>query len=360
MQPFLSFMPPRLIDSLLYNIGVAKEPEPGNTGSTPSFSTEEQLRKFIEKLPPPEDPMITIPGFLFRDQHSRSFEPHFNPAGYTYYFFPDPARQRASVDKQLAHIDNDLLLQHAETYRRGLEARNQLLARIKPVKILELVRDIWGKGEIAQKEMGATVTYSYLAVKKEFGYSEPSSTAVGGRGFGIEYFKYDPGGRAETGKWIAGSTSISEEIHIDFGNAAHPSLPFNYNINDSQLDKFFADSNHTGTQSSALSLGDALFREIPKTIWRRPDNLGITVTIPRASLINDEEWKPENASRRIRSCYAWFDQSASQQEIMDFLTQKLEAQRTAGFLPSQIEAVEFAKIEELRKRGLFIEPTPRT
>lgn len=343
-------------------MGMSNEPEPKSTGqgSNPSFSAEDQLNAFIKKLPPPKDPMITIPDFLFRDERSRSFEPHFNPAAYT----PSDlfVLGRASVDKQLAHIDKDLLLQHAETYRRGLEARDQLLARIRPVEILEMVRDVWGKGEIVKKELGATLTYSYLAVRKYFAYTAGGwygiSSGPGSAGLGPSSYNWRLGSSSETDKWIAKSDSVSEKIHINFGNAEYPSIPSSddFNIYHSKLDEFFADSYKGVKQNSSFSIGDALFREIPKTIWRRPDNLGITVTVPRASPISDEEWKPENEYRRILSCYAWFDQSASQQEIMDFFAQKLEAQRVAGFLPSQLEALELAKIEELRKRGLFIEP----
>lgn len=333
---------------------MATEPELKDAGNTPPFP-QDQLKTFIEKLGPPENPKITIPGFLFRDERSRSFK----PIGCHYY--RDPFFEHGSFDKQLANIDNNLILEHVETYRRGLEARAQLLARIKPVEILAMVRDVWGKGEIVEKELGATLTYPYLSVDEETYYS--SRTVEHSHYMtGISYSTVESSGK--TGKWVARPTSVSELIHVDFGNIAHHSLPFfsddlyhgSFSGSDGEyhglLDEFFADS-YNGVKR--LPIGDEYFREIPKTIWRRPDNLVIVVTAPRASLVSEEGWKPENWYRRVLSCYAWFDQSASQQEIMDFIAQKLDAQRIAGFLPSQLEALEVAKIEELRKRRLFVE-----
>lgn len=64
-------------DRLVYNSGLANEPEPQdrNIGETP-FSVEDQLKVFKTSLDAkvkPTKPTITIPGFLFRDLGTRVF-----------------------------------------------------------------------------------------------------------------------------------------------------------------------------------------------------------------------------------------------------------------------------------------------
>lgn len=333
------------------------EPQDRNKGTAPSFSNS-QLEAFKRNLGPTEAAPIVIPGFLFRDERPRSFEPEYRHGHFEGYFYP--YGQRTEGFNKLGPIDDNLLLEHVKTYISGLEARERLLARIKPVEILSMVRDIWGRGEITEKTLGATLTYKYLRVVEET-YYHVNTVEHYHIMTGRSYSTVESSGK--TGKWKAKPDSVSEDIQVDFGNKAYQSLPLPgglyrgaFSDRDAkyhgELDEFFADS-YNGVRERFI--GDEYFREIPRVIWRRPDNLVITVNYPRTFFAYDGQPELENQYRSIFDCYVWFDQSASQQEIMDFLAQKLEAERALGLLPPQLEALELAKIEELKRRGLFEE-----
>ena len=399
---------------------MTKEPEPKSTGqgSNPPFSMEDQLNAFRARLDGPEKPpMRTLPGFLFRDRGTRKFSISTevsdlltgNPIWYPRDELTRIAQQAERANYKMAHIDDDLLKQHAETYIRALETRDHILHRIKPVEIVTMVRDIWGKGEIAELERGATLTYSYPLIEQVYeGWSTTEHHL--GRPPGESGWFEKRSGSHFTGKYSSRPYfSVSESITIDFGNSEFPHLA---SVNTDTVDEFFADSYESPRRYGAHVFDITLFRGIPETIWRRPDNLGICVTVPYALLLcqygsgyyekkwikvlkpdaeppiswyvnfddartreynrydhrqADEEILAEDYLPNTSSIYLktgrdrypashWFDQSTSQQEIMDFLAEKLEAQRKVGQLPSQVEALELAKIKELRKRGLFIEP----
>ncbi len=358
------------------------EPQDRNIGNVPPFSVEDQLKAFRRKLDGPPDTRITIPGFLFRNGQDRKYEPlryRFTLSDGS--IFPGIQRRMLAANDRLAHIDEDLLHQHIETYRRGLETRELLLARIKPVEILGMVRDVWGKGEIKQTELGATIIYSYPVVTEER-TSDTSESWRSSWDSGYDYGGYVTDTRwYKTGKWYANLHSVSERIDVNFGNAM---FPHPESVNNNAVDEYFADFfyDHSskgfpdttiwGTYFSDFRSPDRklpngkmerytdnleLFRGIPRTIWRRPDNLGIRITVPGAPLNDGErDYLVNNPTEYLPRSFAWFDKSTSQQEIIDFLAQKLEDQKAGGYLPPQVETIELAKIEELRKRRLFIEP----
>lgn len=363
---------------------MANESEPRSTGQgrNASFPIDAQLNAFRLQLDQAgaahEVPgLLTVPGFLFRDGKDRSRR--FSPSELDALRRNDTDAGRYIVDGEfgLYVVNNEgLLARHVETYRRGLEARDQLLDRIKPVEILEMVRDIWGKGEIEQTKGGGILTYPYLKAEKETvtkKITEPyhrNPDPVSGGGSGGTYHIIE-----KTGQWLAYGLVVRQEVDVEFGNRKfHPSS--GKSLYEEELDDFFADGKFTN------SLYDV---RAPETIWRRPDNLGIRVTAPyvlKPSKVRDgyesagNQWighYERSAYKGIRfDQYAseqdmmdyllqeihiqrWFDQSASQQDIMDYLLQQLETQRAVGQLPAQVEALELAKIEELRKRGLFSE-----
>lgn len=349
---------------------MAKEPEPQSTGqgTNPSFSVESQLNSFRSQLDQVgvvhEIPgLLTLPGFLFRDSKDRGRR--FSPSQLDALRENDTDATHYMIDGEFGLLvvnNEDILAKHAETYRKALEARSQLLDRIKPVEIIEMVRDMWGKGEIKQTEEDVTLTYPYLKVEEEwvskaihhgpFHSSFPDASSPG-------YTTYV---NEKTGKWCANTLQVRERVGVYFGNSEfHPSgydsdiytIGYDPSLSANGLADFFADGSIVGTFYGV---------RVPKEIWRRPDNLGILVTvpyvlIPRRNVKNFRE--RDGIGQYVRSTYesTWFDQSASQQEIMDYLVQQLEAQRAIGQLPPQIEAVELAKIEELKKRGLFSEVT---
>lgn len=327
---------------------MAKEPEP---------RLENQLNEFRIQLDGELRTSKVISGFLFRDGRDRrvgAFLGGLRGSGSWVYnndweLTGNPAPP--NID------DDDLLKQHTETYRRAIEARVQLLDRIKPVEILGMVRDVWGKGEIKQEEGEATLTYPYLMAEKDWystTYTEHYTSSFPGSGQSwtprTMFFL--------TGKWIAIGLVMTERIGVNFGNMEFPDpkyLPGNetnpykcYAPQDAKLREFFVDfyQGHAVTQHID-------YNPIPKKIWTRPDNLIIHVTVPHS--IVPVEGGHGYYYRTDNAMPAWFDQSASQQQIMDYLSEKLEAQRIDGQLPSQVESLELAKIEELRKRGLFKE-----
>lgn len=352
---------------------MAKEPEPQSTGqgSNSSFSVEAQLNAFrsqldqvgvVHELPG----LLTLPGFLFRNGKDRSRR--FSPSQLDALRRNDTDATQYMTDGEFGLLvvnNKDILAKHSETYRRALEARSQLLDRIKPVEIIEMVRDIWGKGEIKQTEEDATLTYPYLKVEEEwvskaihhgpFHSSFPDASSPG-------YTTYV---NEKTGKWCTSALQVRESVGVYFGNSEfHPSgynsdiytIGYDPSLSANGLADFFADF-------ADGSIGRTLYGvRIPKEIWRRPDNLGILVTVPYVLMPRRNVKKireEDGVGQYVRSTYesTWFDQSASQQEITDYLVQQLQAQKAVGQLPSQIEAVELAKIEELKKRGLFSEVT---
>lgn len=315
---------------------MTKEPEPRSTGqgSSSSFSVEDQLSVFRRELDEKTgklDVIKIVPGYLFRDGRERRAK-------------LTPSEIRSMGKWGWGGIDEDLLKQHAETYREALEARSQLLERIKPVEIVQMVRDVWSNGEIEQKTEGATLTYSYLLpiAEHELGHWIPSRS-VGSLGNTTEG-GYISSGRL-TGKWFASRIQMTAGISVGFGNTEFP-VPGNTYTQ--TLNEFFADHYY-----SSFSAGEFPYVPLPQKMWRRPDNLVILASIPSPKPIGQGSYIINNIKETS------FDQSISQQEIMDFLSQKLEAQKRAGLLPSQLGAIENAKIEELRKRGLFLETAPR-
>lgn len=316
---------------------MAKEPEPRFTeqGSNSSlFSAEAQLEEFRTQLnQDAEKRRITvIPGYLFRDgQELRTNQLPLHKFG-------------------MVTIDEELLELHAETYRRGLETRDQLLERIKPVEILEIVRDIWGKGEVSKNEEGSTLTYQYQKADEEW-ESVPSTHSYFG-GSALHPETSSPGYSYRTGKWLIVDMRYEEEIGVDFDGYSPEDLKlWNDKLKTPEMNVFFADEYYK--QGAPEN-----FARLPRTIWWRPENLGIYVTIPytliglRKGVLNGDYRYYQRSTQTIP--FARFNQSVSQQEIIDYLAQKLEAQRAVGQLPSQIEALESAKIEELQKRDLLV------
>lgn len=330
---------------------MANELDPRSTG----FSVEDQLNAFRVQLDEVANPRgrLSIPGFLFKngDERSRVYSPHELEA----LRIKDPDYLRFNPDAHLGLVaihEGELIAQHVETYRKGIENRHSLLAKIKPIEILEVVRDVWGKGEIKQTDGGGILTYRYLKPENEVVVGQ--YTTRGGRvgpewSSGTKYYTI-----GKSGKWRAYELSVQEEVVVNFGNAK------------------FLDGRHELPKEYFVNFNADLHRErafkLPQKIWKSSDNLGIIVTVPYVvstfslprvrdySLYYRPHEHPVYTYPYRREI--WFNQPASQQEIMDYLVQQLEAQKAVGQLPSQIEAVELAKIEELRKRGLFAEGKP--
>lgn len=383
---------------------MATEPEPKSTGQSnnSSFSVENQLSTFRSELDGPVRPTRTIPGFLFRDGRSRKFQTLYEPemaapkndpwAKETPWYKASMAKAQERQDK-IAQIDQDLLDQHKDTYEEARKIRREVLDRIKPAEILEMVRNVWGRGEISvirdgwdggfgnfikisDDDLGSTLTYVYPLVNKEYsrvggGYVQRNLGAYSWQGPEFEYRSGSP-----IFAWVSKPAYIIENIAVIFGNEKFPSRDTN------ALDQFFADrylqTTYNGNAPFVPEID--LFKGLPRTIWRRPDNLGIKVTIPYAWVYGPFKMKkaeydlsyhgsteeitvvgylPTTSSRFLGTgmdrspASQWFDLSATQQEIMDFLSQHLEEQRAKGLLPPQMETVELAKIEELKKRGLL-------
>ncbi len=345
------------------------EPQDRNRVDLPPYSIEDRLKDFrasLDRQPPKKEALITLPGFLFRN-----------------------GKDTLAYGWQLqGGMDASLLQRHILTYQRGLEAREQLLARIKPVEILEMVRSVWGKGEMKQTEEGGVLTYSYMKVEEKMAHGQHSHTsysAINGETTSTTSFSY------KTGQWCLRSLQVEQELAVSFGNEV-----FNRpeDLVTEELNAYFADWYREGVR----------MREVwglPKTIWRRPDNLGVSVTVPYMlepgqskyylqgyyrrnaegyptlhadkmnyiwELFKTKRYAGQNSTdlrlkeiaedeelRKLSHPSIWFNQSASQQEILDYLAQRLEAQRKLGQLPSQLKELELAKIGELRKRNLLDE-----
>lgn len=246
----------------------------------------------------------------------------------------------------------DLLKRHAETYREAIEAQRELRKRIDLDKILVNIWGVWGeKGDIRPTEEGGLVSYSYLSPVKHMVTS--ATHHLPGPRVGPEpsagYTTYSTGWN---GKWIARHLVVKQEVGVYFGNSRfnRPDTLWSEEVN-----PFFADVYKKG-----MGRTDYRFDQLPETIWRRSDNLGVYVTIPYA--IVPSKGDPDKYACTTKEVewfadkilHGWFIEHAiSHQEIMDFLEQKFEAQRQTGQLPTQQEALEMAKIEELRKRGLL-------
>lgn len=347
-------------DSLMYNSGMANEPETRSigTGNNPQFSQEGRLKAFRAALDKTASgkTIITrvLPGYLFRDGIERSQR-----------FTQDSIF--AEMDRHLKsgwiNLDEDLLKHHAETYKSGIEVRDQLLERIRPVKILEMVRELWGKGEIEEKGEKARVVYGYDTVEKE--------TSGGSHLERVTHHPVDGGGHSykqvwfsgETGMWIASHVAIDQVVAVNFGNAKHPIFdnllgsrknPYlGSQVSNGELREFFGDYYWlNGYETSHVEFP---YIPLPREIWYRPDNLGINVTVPDSVVQHEGRNTGKAYYRSGFGAMMWFDQSVSQQEIMDYLSEKLEAQRKVGELPCQLEQFELAKKEELLRRGLFKE-----
>lgn len=314
------------------------EPKDRNTDNTPPFSAEAQLNAFRAQLDR-EKPSATkiIPGFLFRNGRERQ-------VGFTRELGAFPSK-----------VDDDLLRQHTETYRRGLEARDQLLDRINATEILGMVRDVWGRGEIQQKGREALLWCGYAVAKKEIKEIHVPGHYVSGSVInGNSYI--GPSTLYEiTGMWFSSHWRAQEGIRVDFGNMQFPDpekLPGNetcpyegYASEDAALREFFVDFYQGRMVTQHID-----YNPIPNQIWTRPDNLVIRVTVPYSMQLI----RVVGGYQSDTKGFAWFDQSTSQQEIMDYLSGKLEALRIAGQLPLQVEELELAKLKELRQRGLLV------
>jgi len=142
---------------------MATEPEPQSTGvgNNLSMSTEAQLNAFRARLDGEKISTIkVIPGFLFRNGKEREVR-SFHGRGVMVYSLD-------WADDCLVPKDDEFLLEkHTETYRKGLEARDQLLDRINVVEILGMVRDIWGRGEIRHEGSKAVLWCNYTFTKEE-------------------------------------------------------------------------------------------------------------------------------------------------------------------------------------------------
>lgn len=327
---------------------MAIEPEQGSAGQGNhlSLSAEAQLNAFREQLGGEKTVTQIIPGFLFRNGKERrtAFTKRF--ANYIDGLTYSPAPK----------IDDGLLERHMETYRRGLEARDQLLDRINVVEILEMVRDVWGRGEICREGREALLWCNYVFAREEIKTIHYPGHYSQGSAINGDFYIPSSTGYKITGMWFASSLQAREQIRVDFGNMQFPdpeNLPGNetnpykgYASKGSELREFFVDfyQGHRVTQHID-------YNPIPDRIWTRPDNLVIRVTIPYPM-------KPVRVVGGYRSAsngFTWFDQSDPQQEIMDYLSGKLEVLRIAEQLPLQVEKLELAKIEELRRRGLLKE-----
>lgn len=318
---------------------MAKEPEPQSTGqsSNSSFSAEAQLGEFRAQLDQDvkKRRVTIIPGYLFRD----CWELRTN---------------QLSLHKfGMVTIDEELLELHAETYRRGLEARDQLLERIKPVEILEMVRNIWGKGEVSQSKEGTTLTYQYQKADEEWESVPSTHSYFGGSALSPETFS--PGYSYKTGKWRIWILNVEEKVGVNFGGYSPEYQVVKQQIQTPEMNEFFAD-HYYSAHSNGYQPAPERFVGLPKTIWWKPENLGIYVTVPYTlhEVRNEGILQGCYRSNTRDNPFARFDKSASQQDIMDYLSQKLEAQKAVGQLPYQMEALELTKIEELRKRGLLV------
>lgn len=316
---------------------------------------EDQMKAFRAKLDGSQSvpPYVTIPGFLFRDGKDH----HYSALSY----------------------DPHYLVQLRETHRMGLEAGAQLLDKIKVDEILQMVRSSWGGGIITRNGLCASLTYSYWAAQEEVVVSS-STREIGWSVGGGASFKtsssIDP-----TGRWYAIPLQIQELIKVCFGSSDyhHPGQLYNLQFEQFFSDRIFAREGvvRDGVVLSAHNRPEPGFFGLPRTIWSRPDNLGgFCVTSPYAMLPESSSWRKlvntdsgsHIASRRdmhldkdyisnfwcasddIRG--VWFNRSVVARDmIQSYLAQKLSEQERNGHLPSQQEALERAKLEELHKRG---------
>lgn len=248
----------------------------------------------------------------------------------------------------------DLLKRHAGTYREALEAQHELRKRIDPDKILVNIWGMWGeKGDIRQTEEGGVISYTYMSPVKRLVTSTTHHPGMGriGPEWDGGYTSYSTGWN---GKWIGRHLRVEQEVGVYFGDSRFNRLGTLWS---EEVNPFFADVFKNG-----MGRTDKRFDQLPKTIWRRPDNLGVYITVPYAILPSTDDpdvyTRSSHESRWFadKILHGWYTEHAtSYQEIMDFLEQQFEAQKKTGQLPHQQEALEAAKIEELRKRGLFEE-----
>lgn len=316
------------------------EPEP-----TP-YSAEDQLKVFKSHLDKVIPATRTLPGFLFRDWRDHLFE--FSA-------------------RELEEVDFNLLNHQAELYGEAMEIRDQLLDSIKPIEILDMVRDVWDGGNIKQKGDETALAYDYVEPTEEWLVTHNRGYYSRGTPMSGDFYQPPTTTVVKTGKWGVNHLEIKKEIGVRFGNSRFPNHVSTYT---DELDEFFADRFPKGgvipvfledyihepkglhdDRSYDKFIDKPRFQGIPSVIWRRPDNLRVYVTVPYALLPMDKEGHfPRN-----NYGYMWFDQSVSQQDIMDYLTVKLEDQRKVGQLPSQVASLQLAKIEVLKRREVFKE-----
>lgn len=293
-------------------------------------NSEDQLNAFKTRLGPPVRAKRPLPGFLFRDGVERNLS----------YTIIDFLNEASTIQYDRSR---DLLSRHAETYRRGLEARALLLDRIRPVETLEAIRDeIWGKGKVERTDAGATLTYpSYPVATEEWAsntYRERDSSVVKG------YAHETRGGSFKTGKWLVGWANDHHKMSVDvnFGNIKHP------DPNDLKEGSGFFVDYCMPLSSPSASLDVIDFSPIPQDIWRRPDNLVVVVKSLRFN-------QQGGYYTGLRGAFAPPTSRQEYGKIIECLCLPSEESKAVGQHPSQLEALELAKIEELRKRGLLIE-----
>lgn len=332
---------------------MAIEPGPQNTdkGTPSSYSIEYELKRFTAGLDwqpqPSAKRTMVLPGFLYRDGEDR-------------VVIRSELRRYDDWNWRWGPREDQLLVQHNETYRKTLETRDLVIEKIKPTAILEIVRDFWGKGDVVQTPDGAVLTYSYLNAEPEVISGTYNDTRRHGNFPDVGTTAFST--TVTTGKWVPYQLTVEQEVVLRFGNAKfRPDNLVGYDRNAITLsNQFFIDQHDPLYIERGSTAGDKKFCFLPKEIFRTADNLGICVTTPyywkgRSTFIRDIGEFVRSTNNIIL-----FAQSTSQQEIMDFLAKKLKAQKATGQLPSQREALELAKIEELRKRGLFLDVKPRS
>lgn len=301
---------------------MASEPEPRNGGtSNQPNSLGEELEVFKARLYANTRQDVVLPGFLFNDENDRtgSFFPR------TIWFMKrfDLSRLYDTTYEHRYELCGGeygwaYFLQHRELiellgndYREAIEERKRIADRIKPRELLGRIQEAWEGGDIVDTEYGSALTYSYLRVMEEMVVVEHYiSRRYSDFGTGPSYLAMERTTQ-KSGKWVADTVKVQVKAEVAFGNPPK--------------EDEFAELLHSPTFNGKVL-------PFPSRIWRRVDNLGIHV----AGLI--------------------FPRDSSYGDITDKLGETMEEQRASGQLPNQRKALELAKIEELRKRGLFVEP----
>lgn len=299
---------------------MANGPEPKDRGTPIQPNPlNEELEAFKVRLDPKPHQDIVLPGFLFNDGKDRkgSFSPRtiwvmrrFDLSrlyDHTYEHYYEHDYEQPGWAYFLQHQELIELL--GNDYREAIRERERIVDRIKPRELLGRIQRVWEGGNIVDTEHGSALTYPYLYVKEEIvSYKCTVSRDYYDYGNGPSY-EATEWRTGKSGKWVADTVKVQVRAEVTFGDPP-------------KKDEFAALLESPTFNAKVLPF--------PSEIWRRVDNLGIYVaglTFPRDS---------------------------SYVDIIDKLDETLEEQRVSGQLPNQRKALELAKIEELRKRGLFV------